>query len=696
MSGELALTNYLVLELNPLPTCEGDYECRRIMIFRVKIGGLRLAAFCAVLFLFVPVLANAQVLGEKVTFNLEKSFDHNDRSSISATLYEVGTYSLIYIEDVYYNGLSVTERSALLSSADVLRSEFDTNVYPKLTAFYGSPWEPGIDNDVRVTLLLTQMQQNAGGYFDTGDEFTKQQSPTSNEREMLYLNAVFYSNPRRLHSFVAHEFTHLIDFNQKRLLRSVDDEVWLNELRADYAPTHVGYDVPYGGSNLSSRVAAFLANADDSLTEWSNTSEDYAAVNIFAQYLVGKYGEDVLKHSMQTSLTGIASLEHGLAMVGANVSFSDVVQDWYVASLINTSQPGLAYVYDAFDLTGAGLRLSSVTTSANLGASASLTISRQIEDWSGQWIEFIPTGANNDDTLTLSVTADVPVRAKAVLETDQGMYVVFNFSGSGSGVTLAIPNITDYRRISVVPVLMGKTTDFSVGASDGSYPQEPLRTYTVTAQRVESGVPIFTLATPNRVISGTLVTLTGSGFSGDNLSLLVDNVSVPATAVSDSSLTFVAPAHQDGDACLRISTDSGSSEQCGVFTYGSYTDGTLLRAIGDSRVWIINNGWRRHIVSPRIFDFYGHFGFSNIVDVPQASIDQYALSAWVRVPLTEDPTTWRIYEVNADASRHWITCADADNCGATWLSRGGNPAGIFTVNRAEMDYYSDGLHVFLQ
>ncbi len=59
---------------------------------------------------------------------------------------------------------------------------------------------------------------------------------------MVYLNATFYTNPRRIYSFVAHEFTHLVDFNQKRLIRGVDEEVWLNELKAEYGASYSGYD----------------------------------------------------------------------------------------------------------------------------------------------------------------------------------------------------------------------------------------------------------------------------------------------------------------------------------------------------------------------------------------------------------------------------------------------------------------------
>ncbi|GAH35118.1 unnamed protein product, partial [marine sediment metagenome] len=55
---------------------------------------------------------------------------------------------------------------------------------------------------------------------------------------------------------------------------------------AEYAPTLLGYDDEYEGSNLQRRVKKFLAEPSDSITEWQNTSADYGGLNLFIQYLV--------------------------------------------------------------------------------------------------------------------------------------------------------------------------------------------------------------------------------------------------------------------------------------------------------------------------------------------------------------------------------------------------------------------------
>ena len=103
------------------------------------------------------------------------------------------------------------------------------------------------------------MKEGVGGYTNYGDEFFRVQNPKSNEREMVYLNAENLQNPL-LKSFLAHEFVHLITFNQKNRLNDIDEEVWLNEVRAEYASTLLGYDFSYETSMIKRRVQNFLGD----------------------------------------------------------------------------------------------------------------------------------------------------------------------------------------------------------------------------------------------------------------------------------------------------------------------------------------------------------------------------------------------------------------------------------------------------
>jgi len=188
------------------------------------------------------------------------------------------------------------------------------------------------------------MRTDAGGYFNTGDVYSRFKNPKSNEREMVYLNSQHIDKPQAK-GFLAHEFTHLITVNQKDLLRKVSEEIWLNEARAEYSPTLLGYDDIYKGSNLENRVRAFLENPTVSLTEWLNKKEDYGAVNLFIQYLVDHYGNKVLVDSLQSSKTGIESINYALEKNGFQKNFSQIFTDWLIALLVNDCKLGERYCY---------------------------------------------------------------------------------------------------------------------------------------------------------------------------------------------------------------------------------------------------------------------------------------------------------------------------------------------------------------
>lgn len=640
---------------------------------------------------------SAATLGEQVVFNIEPSFDRFGRSQISTTLRRVGTRSLIYVEDAYFNGLGSSERTQLLDAVSSLGDEFDGRIYPILTDFYGPPWEPGIDGDTRSTILLTEMVPNAGGYFATRDEFPRSQEPRSNEREMFYLNVRFYTNVQKLFDFGAHEFTHLIDFYQKAKLRGADEEVWMNELRAEYALTPMGYDTPFSGSNLESRLAAFLSSPTDSITEWKNAGADYGHVNIFAHYLAGHYGDAVLKEAIKRSSVGIASIDESLAALGKSIGFLSIFQEFSIANFINSSQPGSQYAYTQPELSGSTLKVKDPTVTLLVDPLSSASVSRSVKDWAGQWVAVVPR-SNNGETMVIDVEASVPFTARAILERTNGALEVRALSPTEKGAIIVIEDTLDIAQVVVVPVLYGKTSGFFTGSESGTFPDEPLRSYTVSVQRVKPGSPVITGVSPSKILArgGSTVTVEGLSLSGSTVSASIDGQPVDVLSASDTALRFVSPPHSVGGACLTVTVDGKSDERCDLIEFVAYPDGSLIRASGRPEVWIVQGGFRRHILSSRIFDFYGHLSFSAVRDVPQEVVDQFRVSAWVRLFVTADPVTWRIYEVNADLSRHWITCADSNNCESVWRANGGDPAGVYTINGQEMNFYPEGAKVFLR
>ena len=257
------------------------------------------------------------LLAGLMIFNVDPGYDIQNRNQVEAELRFTSNHAYFYVEKNVW-------QSDWQNYLQKIGQEFDQNIYPKLTESYGSEWNPGIDNDARTIILITPMLEQAGGYFNPNDGFLKTEVPTSNQAEIVYLNSANMTSAL-FKSFLAHEFQHLINFYQKKKLRWLDEEVWLNEALSEYSPTLVGYDEPYQGSNLEKRVISFLKDTSNSLTGWLNSVYDYAAANLFMQYLVDQKGIGILKQIVSSDQTGIKAI----------AGFEQIFSDWAVTNYLN-------------------------------------------------------------------------------------------------------------------------------------------------------------------------------------------------------------------------------------------------------------------------------------------------------------------------------------------------------------------------
>jgi hypothetical protein len=130
-------------------------------------------------------------------------------------------------------------------------------------------------------------------------------------------------------------------------------------------------------------------------------------------------------------------------------------------------------------------------------------------------------------------------------------------------------------------------------------------------------------------------------------------------------------------------TVGNESVQTQIPSYQKYPNGTLIRAIGDQKVWIIMNGHKRYVVGPQILGFYPHLKNAAIINIPADELSQYKLAAWVRY--VNSP---KVYEVNDDATKHWLdmTAEDFYNTGRRWEA-------VFIINKQEVDFYKTGVNV---
>ncbi len=361
----------------------------------------------------------ADVLNETRNFWVAQEYDDSQRTRLSATLRKISANAYWYAEDAFWNSLGSAAPSHV-SALDALAFEFDNRIYPKLRGLFGSEWNPGIDNDPKITVLLHGMKSDAGGYFTPNDEYPAGQikDGRSNEREMIYLNANHLLNPR-VKGFLAHEFQHLITFNQRTKIRgeNSDSNIWLNEMRSEYVSTYLGYDDDFRTGNLETRKRDFIAEPSDSLTEWRNEKADYAGVNLFGQYLVDRFGPEIMAKTIQSSKTGAEVLDDALSTYDASLNFGRVFSEWLVSVFLNDcSLESGKYCYENPNLGNVKI---APTQTFSLAEGAKVSISQKTKDWTGHWYKFNQW----PKVLKMKISGPSPNSRLKVL------YIVNDFSG---------------------------------------------------------------------------------------------------------------------------------------------------------------------------------------------------------------------------------------------------------------------------
>ncbi len=284
-----------------------------------------------------PAAPNRDLLGDQRSFFVY-NFAYGRYDSVASTLRKVGGHCYIYVADILWTGNLITQLQI-----DSIASTFDNSYYPVETAYFGQENSPGIDNDVRITILVTRLYSSSNpiiGYFDPTDELPDSQAQTvglrSNQREMFYMNGYDYipANPTFMHT-LAHEFWHMISYNQNPL-----EEVWVQEGMADNAAYITGNRM------LQDKIDAFQKNPGINLIPFDYNNEalaHYGASFLFVRYLFEQYGgsteierQNFMRNMTRSGDKGTRTIEYALAAAGyPDVKFKDIFADWVLTNYIN-------------------------------------------------------------------------------------------------------------------------------------------------------------------------------------------------------------------------------------------------------------------------------------------------------------------------------------------------------------------------
>lgn len=256
-------------------------------------------------------------------------FVHDTSYTVSASKVSEGDHCHIYLQ----KGQSVTQ-----SAIDAVKNEFDSTVYPKVRTAFGDEPNPGVDGDSKVYILLLKVLDGysssspsyIAGYFDSTNEYD---TPPTNKKEMIFMNINpapgIVAGDADFDDTLAHEFQHMIHWEQKTHLKNLIDDTWLDEAMSTVAGTFCGY----GPSWYS--VWIYEQDPSNSLTLWRSKAEDYGIAYMWAQYFKDRYPDpsdgSIFKRIMDKNSTGITSVNDALSDAGYTKKFSDIFRDLSIA-----------------------------------------------------------------------------------------------------------------------------------------------------------------------------------------------------------------------------------------------------------------------------------------------------------------------------------------------------------------------------
>jgi immune inhibitor A len=240
------------------------------------------------------------------------------RRSVEATLRLITPHAYFYFQD----NRNVSEDD--LANAG---REFEEDVSPAVAHYFGPEWSPGVDSDPHITLLHAGLP-GVGGLFSDADEYPRAVSPTSNEREMVYLGSDPGSSG--YNALVAHELQHLVHWNADHT-----EEAWANEGLSELAAEIAG-----GGTG---HTGAALANPDTQLNAWETMGGSniphYGMSHLFFRYLLDRFGGwEGAAQLLKEPADGIAGIDAYLAPFGT--TFQDVFADWVIANYLDDPDGG--------------------------------------------------------------------------------------------------------------------------------------------------------------------------------------------------------------------------------------------------------------------------------------------------------------------------------------------------------------------
>lgn len=366
-------------------------------------------------------------IGDQETFTIF-NYDTYAYGTRDATLQYIGQHVYFWVA----NGVNFN-----FDDMVALVDEFDNHIYPIDQQFFGSEWNPGIDNDPRLYILWTDQIGNVAGLFDSTSSYPVEVYTISNQHELFLLSAENLSlTDDYTLGTMAHEFQHMIHW-----YRDVNEVNWVNEGFSELAILLN----EYGAGGFESRYAA---NPDLQLNTWTLLYEDeettahYGQASMFMTYFLDRFGYKAtqgLVSRPQNSLDGVDEVLHWLDLRDPGThnlyTADDVFTDWAIANLVmDGTVPDGRFTYHNYP----GAPTATITETVEdcpLGEQE-----RYVHQYG---VDYISIQCNG--TFTINFKGEVEVNLLP-MDTHDGAY--FFWSNTGGEIDTTLTREFDFTNIS--------------------------------------------------------------------------------------------------------------------------------------------------------------------------------------------------------------------------------------------------------
>ena len=322
-----------------------------------------------------------------------------ENQTVEAILVASSSRAVAYLDKTATSSiaLSIVDIEAMLDT-------FSNSTYPTVTEVFGEPSD--VDEDGKVLFLFTPLVDQVGGirgFYRAQSLFSVDDGGDGNQADMMYISPTHTADSYP--ALLAHEFQHLINYNQHSLVRDGQAELnWLNEALSHVTEDLMGRHVQ--GSNPELVRTYLAAPQNYSLTGSAAFNEGIRGAGyLFLRGLIEDFGEDILSSLTQTALIGRQNVEE---VTGNNLL--DLYKTFSVRTFLSGTglAPEFNYEFPFFTEPSTERRTLPMPMDENF-TFARASLSGQLRPTASAYIRL--TGGETRDLVTIETETEGSFRA---------------------------------------------------------------------------------------------------------------------------------------------------------------------------------------------------------------------------------------------------------------------------------------------